>query len=180
VTLARAAAALGKPIIVAATGHSAEQLEELRRCGERCALLLASNTSLGVLAMQEISAHAQRILGREFEVEIMEIHHRNKKDAPSGTALSLAENLGAGTDLKRVSDRSARSARRGADEIGVTSLRGGDVAGEHTIYFFGEAEMLEITHRVTSREVFARGALNLAARLIEMKPGFYRPADLFR
>jgi len=174
--ICRKASNTGTPVVVCTTGFTATQVAELRLLSESMPMLLAPNTSIGVFALKELSILASKILGPDFQIEIMELHHKHKKDAPSGTALSVAEGLCQPQLL--VKDRSANSAERGSSELGIASLRGGDVAGEHTVYFLGRGERLELTHRANNRDIFARGALRAALRLQKMPEGLYSMSDV--
>jgi 4-hydroxy-tetrahydrodipicolinate reductase len=142
-------------------------------------VLWAANTSLGVQVLAELVALAVQKLGLGFDVEIVETHHRAKIDAPSGTAerLRLAVEEARG-ELRRVAGREGNVGPRKADEIGVLALRGGDVIGDHTIHLLGPGERLELTHRATNRDLFARGALRAARFLHGKPPGRYTMADL--
>ncbi|MCG8421745.1 MAG: 4-hydroxy-tetrahydrodipicolinate reductase [Proteobacteria bacterium] len=134
-------------------------------------VVVAANFSLGVNVLSGLVKRAARALGPEFDLEIVEIHHKHKRDAPSGTALALAESLvaGRGTSLRNRPTREGDVGARSPDEIGVMAVRGGDVAGEHTVYFLGPNERLELTHRSGSRRIFAQGALH-AARWVAGQP----------
>ena len=121
---------------------------------------------------------AARLLGTGFDLEIVETHHRGKRDAPSGTALSLLRALQMGrADTTPVFARHGDIGARSPSEIGVQTLRGGDVVGEHTVFFFGQGERIEMTHRATDRRIFAAGAVRAAAWLVDQPPGRYRMAD---
>jgi 4-hydroxy-tetrahydrodipicolinate reductase len=129
----------------------------------------------------QVAAELARVLGEGFDVEVLETHHRMKKDSPSGTALKLAEVLT--QTLGRTSDdlvfaRKGWMGARTSKEIGVQALRGGDVVGEHTVFFFGEGERIELTHRATSRDQFAKGALRAASWVVAQRPGLYDMADV--
>lgn len=172
-------AELGVPVVVAVTGHSDEQVAVLEKCADRIPLVLAPNTSLGVFVLHRLATLAHQLLGSKYDVEIQEIHHRHKKDAPSGTANSLASSLlKVGDSLKQVVNRNTIS-RSSSDEIGMSVLRGGEVAGDHTIYFLGADDRIEIHHSVWSRTVFARGALLLLKEVLACSPGKYTPSDLY-
>jgi len=138
--------------------------------------------SLGVNVLFELVKQAAEVLGDAYDVEIVELHHRKKKDAPSGTAVKLAEV--AAEALHRDATRDLTYARHGmigerpAREIGVQTVRGGDIVGEHTVYFCGEGERLELTHRATAREQFARGAVRAATWIAGKAPGLYAMADV--
>jgi len=169
--LCRIASERQVPVAVCTTGFDAAQVETLKSCSSSTAILLAPNTSLGVFVLKELSILARKLLGPEFQIEVMELHHKDKMDAPSGTALSVAESL-ADTSL-HVNNRSSVRQKRGDSELGIASLRGGDAAGEHTIFFLGQGERLELTHRATKKEIFARGALRAAIRLQKLPSGLY-------
>jgi 4-hydroxy-tetrahydrodipicolinate reductase len=153
----------------------------LDEAARRIPILWSPNTSLGVLVLAEIAAYAAKHLGPEFDVEIVETHHRAKVDAPSGTAVRLAAAVReARADLKPVHGREGNAGPRRTDEIGIFAVRGGDVIGDHSLHFLGPGERIELTHRATSRDLFARGALR-AARFVKGKPpGRYAMADILR
>jgi 4-hydroxy-tetrahydrodipicolinate reductase len=173
IAVVEAAGASSVAVITGTTGLGAAELAMLERASQRIALLSAPNFSLGVNVMLGLAEQAARALGPAFDLEIVETHHRAKKDAPSGTALALGEALARGRglalDKARVSTRDGQVGARRPDEIGIMALRGGDVAGEHTAFFFGSDERLELTHRAGSRMIFARGAVR-AAQWIAGKP----------
>lgn len=168
-----------KPAAICTTGLSQKTLSKIRELGEKTPVLVASNTSLGVFAQRQLVSMATKILGEKFDIEIVESHHKNKKDAPSGTALTLAEDICRYRDLKVVTDRRELSLGRSKNELGISSVRGGDTVGEHTVYFIGNGERIEITHRAFSRDIFARGVLELITILHDQKNGVYNPAELF-
>jgi 4-hydroxy-tetrahydrodipicolinate reductase len=144
-------------------------------------VLWSPNTSVGVHVLAELAAYAARHLGPGFDVEIVETHHRAKVDAPSGTAVRLADAVRAGRgELRPLHGREGNAGPRRDDEIGVFAVRGGDVIGDHTIHFLGQGERIELTHRATSRDLFARGALRAAAFLKGKPPGRYTMADILR
>ena len=178
--LAGICAEMGRPLLIGTTGHSAEQLAELEKAAQKTALLLVSNTSPGVFALQKLCAQAKNMLGAGYDVEILETHHRGKKDAPSGTALALARSLSGAGDQEVVLNRASQPRGAAQSEIGIASLRGGDVYGEHSVLFLGTGERLEITHRVSDRGIFARGALRLARDLPGRRPGFYGISDILK
>lgn len=170
---ARLAAAYGKGVVIGTTGLERSHLEDLRELSKDIPVLVSPNMSLGVNLLIKLVELATKVLKEKgFDVEILEIHHRYKKDAPSGTALRLAEvirnELG---DVKLVSGREGIAPR--GEEVGVMALRGGDVVGEHTVFFIGNGERLELTHRATSRDIFARGAIEACRWIASQKPGFY-------
>jgi 4-hydroxy-tetrahydrodipicolinate reductase len=178
----RLVAAVGGRAVMGTTGFSAEQRGEIERLASRCAILLAPNMSVGVNVAYKALALMAKALGPEYDVEITEIHHRFKKDAPSGTALRMAEVLAEalGHDLGKVAvyGRQGLTGERPRDEIGVLSLRSGDVVGEHTVSFGTLGERLELTHRAHSRDTFARGAIRGARFLASQPPGLYSMQDV--
>ena len=168
----------GVPVVVGTTGLSGEQIEKARAAASRTPLLITPNMSVGVNLMFETVERLARALD-DFDAEIVEIHHNRKKDSPSGTASRLADAIErAKPGLNRTHGRQGIVGARKPDELGIHSLRGGDVVGEHTVIFAGEGERLEITHRAHSRRTFARGAIR-AVRFIVGKPaGLYSMADV--
>jgi 4-hydroxy-tetrahydrodipicolinate reductase len=179
---AQVCAARGVALVVGTTGFSAKQKEDLRAAARKIPLLLAPNMSVGVNVLFRLVAEAARALGPAYEVEIVEMHHRMKRDAPSGTALRLAEVAASALGLPEkdvfVCERHGDTGARKAGTIGVQALRGGDVVGDHTVHFLADGERLELTHRATSRDNFARGALRAARWLAGRKPGFYDMQDV--
>jgi 4-hydroxy-tetrahydrodipicolinate reductase len=178
----RLAARVGHPMVIGTTGFTPAEKEEIIQLSRKIPVILSSNMSFGVNVLFHLAGEAARLLGKDYQVEILEIHHNQKKDAPSGTALTLAdiiarERKSRSRDLL-VFDRSPKKEKRGAEEIGMASLRIGDVVGEHTVFFGTAGERLEITHRATSREAFARGAVKAAKLIFRKKPGFYRLQEL--
>jgi 4-hydroxy-tetrahydrodipicolinate reductase len=179
---AQACARAKVALIIGTTGFSPEQKADLADCAKQIALLVAPNMSVGVNVLFRLVAEAARALGPAYEVEILEMHHRAKKDAPSGTALKLAEAAARGLDLDlqqaAVYARQGDTGERRAGTIGIQALRGGDVVGDHTVHFLADGERLELTHRATSRDNFARGAIR-AAKFIAGKPaGLYDLQDV--
>ncbi|MBV8687191.1 MAG: 4-hydroxy-tetrahydrodipicolinate reductase [Alphaproteobacteria bacterium] len=176
-----AAAAAGKPILVGTTGLGEAQLRLIDEAGGRIGVIHAPNTSLGVNLLRHLVEEAAARLGPEWDVEIVEMHHRDKKDAPSGTALLLGASAakGRGAALPELArfDRMAGGARE-AGTIGFASLRGGSVAGEHQVIFAADGERLELGHRADSRMIFARGALAAALWLAGRPAGRYTMADV--
>lgn len=144
-----------RPLVIGTTGHSAEQRSAIERAARSVPVVFASNFSAGVNVLFALARNTAETLGPEFKIEIIEMHHQMKKDAPSGTAKTLAAIL--------------HQARNASDEIPIQSIREGDVVGEHTVIFSGPGERLELTHRAASREIFARGTLR-AARWVIGKP----------
>ena len=180
---AAACAAAAVPLLVGSTGLDDAANEALRAAAGRIPVLVAANTSVGVNAMERLVANAARTLGAGFDAEIIEAHHRMKRDAPSGTAIALGEAIAAargGTlaDLA-VFDRHGDIGARRPESIGFSVVRGGDIVGEHTVIFAADGERIEITHRATDRMIFARGALRAASWLIGRPAGLYRMQDIF-
>lgn len=169
-------------VVVGTTGLGEAEKRAVRQAAERIPIVLSANMSLGVNVLFGLIEQAARALGPDYDVEIVELHHRLKKDAPSGTALAMATRLAdaLGRKLPEVM-RAGREGNVGArtrDEVGVLAVRGGDVVGEHTAYFLGMGERLEITHRASSRETFARGAVRAAQWLRDRDPGLYDMQDV--
>ncbi len=166
---------LAIPTVIGTTGLTEACLERIADAAQRIPVCVAANFSIGVNLMLALAARAARDLPDSFDIDIAEIHHRRKLDAPSGTALALGEAVAGACGAKwpdsAVMDRSGRRLPRPAGEIGLQAVRGGDVAGEHTVYFLGDGERLEITHRATDRSIFARGALLAAKKLLGRAPG---------
>ncbi len=178
---AQVCAAAGVALLVGTTGLTASALQQLEQCSQKIPLLIAPNTSVGINLVLELAVKLARGLGEDFDVEIVETHHRLKKDAPSGTALKLAAELASALGRSPANYRFARQGRVGERprrEIGIQAIRGGDVVGEHTVHFLGDGERVELTHRATSRDQFARGALRAARWLAGRAPGLYDMADV--
>lgn len=173
---ARLCVEAGVALVVGSTGFSAEAKEQMALAARKIPLVMSPNMSVGVNLVIELAATLARRLGEDFDVEVMETHHRMKKDAPSGTAMRMADELaralGRGHDDIRTS-RVGQIGERPRKEIGVQTLRGGDVVGEHTVFFFGDGERVELTHRATSREQFGRGALRAAKWIVGKPAGLY-------
>lgn len=180
--VASACAAHDKPLVIGTTGHSDAQLKTIDNASRNVPVLLAPNFSVGVNALFWLTRKAAELLGGEFDLEILETHHRLKKDAPSGTAKRLAEILCEVRALKYHEQvRHGREGLVGArppDQIGMHAIRGGDVVGDHTVIFAGRGERLELTHKASSRETFAAGALRAAQWLVGKTPGRYSMEDV--
>jgi len=176
------AAKQGAAIAIGTTGFSAPQRAEAEALAVKTRTIIAPNMSIGVNVLQKIVADVARILKDGFDPEIVEIHHRFKADAPSGTALGLGRAIAAaqGKNFDQVATlaRQGITGQRKDDEIGIVALRGGDVIGDHTVVFAGFAERLELTHRAQSRECLARGAIRAASWLPTQKPGLYTMKDV--
>jgi 4-hydroxy-tetrahydrodipicolinate reductase len=173
----------GNPAVIGTTGLNREQQQELAECAREVPLLWAPNMSVGVNVLLRLLPQLVELLGPAYDVEISEIHHKHKKDAPSGTAVKLAQVLAGAKGWEY--DKAKRYCREGIigerprEEIGVQTLRGGDVVGDHTVFFFGPGERIEVTHRAHSRETFAAGAIRAAKWIGAQKPGkLYTMADM--
>lgn len=171
------AAAARKPMVIGSTGFSPEQTAQARQLAAQFPCVLAPNMSVGVNVLFKVVADVAKLLGNDFDIEIVETHHRFKKDAPSGTAVKLADviarSLGRSLDEVGVYARHGLIGERNGKEIGVQTLRGGDIVGEHTVLFAGMGERIELTHRAHSRDNFARGALLAARWIVRQPPGLY-------
>jgi len=178
----RVVADIGACAVVGTTGFSAAQREEIAALGRRAPILVAPNMSVAVTLAFQLLAVMARTLGDDYDVEITEVHHRFKKDAPSGTAQRMAEviarALGRSLGSVAVYGRHGMPGERPAKEIGIFSLRSGDVVGEHTVSFGALGERLELTHRAHSRDTFARGALRAARWIASRPPGLYSMHDV--
>lgn len=179
---AQACARGSVPLLVGATGFDATAKAELALAAKTIAVLVAPNTSVGVAVLNELAAAATRALGGLYDVDISEAHHRQKRDAPSGTALSLGETIATsrGVNLSNVAvyERHGVDTPRRPGSIGFSVLRAGDIVGEHTVTFTGAGERLEIIHRAADRITFARGALRAAAWLVGRPAGLYGMKDV--
>jgi 4-hydroxy-tetrahydrodipicolinate reductase len=173
---------IGGRAVIGTTGFTPAQREEVATLARGAAILLSPNMSVGVNVAFRVLRDMARMLGDDYDVEITEIHHRFKKDAPSGTALGMAEAVAAalGRDLQAVGvyGRQGMPGERTRQEIGMLSLRSGDVVGEHTVSFGALGERLELTHRAHSRDTFARGALRAARFIAGARPGLYSMQDV--
>lgn len=172
----RAASAAGKPVVCGTTGHSQEERAKLLEIASKTATVWAGNFSVGVNLLCYLVEKAAAALPLDYNAEIVEMHHRLKKDAPSGTALMLAESVLGPRGLTHddlVHGREGITGERTQREVGMHSLRGGDVVGDHTVIFSDIGERVELTHKASSRAIFARGAVRAAGWAIGKKPGVY-------
>lgn len=172
----------GKPAVIGTTGHSNEDRSRITAVASQIPMVLSSNFSTGVNTLFWLAGKAAEILGPSFDLEILEMHHRHKRDAPSGTARTLAEILARvrNQQLEQVvrHGREGIVGERTSAEIGMHSIRGGDVVGDHTVIFAGAGERVELTHKASSRETFANGALRAAEWVARQKPGLYDMQDV--
>ncbi len=173
----------GTPIVIGTTGHSPEQLEKISATTNKIPVLIAPNMSVGVNLIFRIAADIARLLGEGYDIEIVEAHHRFKKDAPSGTALRLAQGIAdaLGRDLGKsaVHGREGVRGERDPGEIGIHAIRAGDIVGEHTVIYSNLGERIELIHRAHSRDTFALGAVRAANFLASAAPGNYSIEQAF-
>jgi len=176
------AAGTGKAIVIGSTGFTSEELKRARELAGEVRCVLAPNMSVGVNVLLKVLADVAGILGDDYDVEIVEVHHRLKKDAPSGTALKMAqviaESLGRDLDKVGVYSRKGMIGERTGTEIGIQTLRAGDIVGEHTVLFGAQGERLEFIHRAHSRDNFARGAIRAALWVASRPNGLYDMQDV--
>lgn len=172
----------GTAAVLCTTGLGEAEDKRIREASKTIAVLKASNTSVGVTALLRAVPHLAKLLGDAYDIEIVETHHRGKKDAPSGTAISLAERLATATGRTWPADftfgRKGKAAGRGALEIGIHAVRAGGVVGEHTVVFASDDDVITVTHRAGSRDLFARGALRAAAFTSRAGAGLYTMDDV--
>jgi len=168
------------PLVIATTGLSERNMEQIRQASKEIAIFQAANMAMGVNLMYELVNQAASVLGERFDIEIIEKHHNQKADSPSGTAYSLAEaaNKAFLNSRHYVYGRHSKSDKRSKDEIGIHSIRGGTIAGEHSVLFAGPDETLEITHQAQSKQIFALGALTAVQYLAGKKTGLYNMKDI--
>ena len=170
-----------KAVVIGTTGHGADEKKRLRALAAKVPCVWAGNFSIGVNLLFALTQHAARVLGADYDTEVVEMHHRFKKDAPSGTAARLLEIILEERKLNAGALRHGRSGitgERPGTEVGVHSLRGGDVIGDHTVMFAALGERLELTHKASDRAIFARGALRAAAWVTTQPPGVYDMQDM--
>jgi len=176
------AAEKGKCAVIGSTGFTPAQVEEAKALTKKIACVLSPNMSVGVNVLFKTVSDLAKVLGDDFDVEVIEAHHRMKKDAPSGTAVKigqiLAQALNRNFQEVGVYERKGLIGERKKKEIGMQTIRAGDIVGEHTVIFGGIGERLEVTHRAHSRDNFARGAIRAAAWVVNQKPGLYDMQDV--
>ncbi|MDP9291171.1 MAG: 4-hydroxy-tetrahydrodipicolinate reductase [Verrucomicrobiota bacterium] len=181
-TIAEECATAGKALVIGTTGHETGELENIRAAAKKIPIVFSPNFSIGVNTLFWLTGKAAEILGADFDLEVVEMHHRLKKDAPSGTAKRLAEILAEARSLDYARD--SRHGRKGivgarqSDEIGMHALRGGDVVGDHTVIFAANGERIELSHKASSRETFARGAIRAACWAVARPAGLYDMQDV--
>ncbi len=171
-----------RAMVIGTTGLGAVELDELKSLARQVPCVFSPNMSVGVNLIYKVIGEMAKILGDEFDIEVIEAHHRLKKDAPSGTALKIAEVLARAVnrDLEQVGvyARKGLIGERKKQEIGIQTIRAGDIVGDHTVLFGGLGERIEVTHRASSRDTFARGALRAARWVIRQPPGLYDMMDV--
>lgn len=180
-SLLELAVAQSKPIVIGTTGHEASAKQELLLLAAKVPCVWAGNFSVGVNLLFALTRRATAVLGAEYDTEVVEMHHRFKKDAPSGTAARLLEIILEERKLSAAALRHGRSGLTGErqpTEIGVHALRGGDVVGEHTVIFAALGERIELTHKASDRAIFAHGAIRAAHWIVGQKPGVYDMQDV--
>jgi 4-hydroxy-tetrahydrodipicolinate reductase len=179
-----AAARYQRAMVVGTTGFSALHLEELKSLACQIPCVLSPNMSVGVNLIYKVISEMAKTLGDDYDIEVIEAHHRLKKDAPSGTALKIAEVLAKAVsrDLDQVGvyTRKGVIGERKKGEIGIQTIRAGDIVGDHTILFGGMGERIEVTHRASSRDTFANGALRAARWVVRQPPGLYDMMDVLK
>ena len=169
-------------LVIGTTGFSDKQKKSLLKLAQNFPCVFSPNMSVGVNVMFEMSKKLTELLGNDFDIEILESHHRNKKDSPSGTALKIAEVVSQSLN-KNLSDiavynRHGNTGERKKGEIGIQTLRGGDVVGEHSLIFYGDGERIEFTHKASSRDTFARGAIRALKWVSDRPAGLYSMKDV--
>ncbi len=171
---------MGTPLVIATTGLSEEQKNEMKKAAEHVPIFFSANMSFGVKLLIELAQKATKVLADQFDIEIIEKHHNQKIDAPSGTALAIADSINdVLTERKEyIYDRHAVRKKRSKNEIGIHAVRGGTIVGEHEVIFAGKDEVIELKHQAMSKEIFAVGAVAAAKYLIGKAPGMYSMRDL--
>lgn len=169
-------------VVIATTGLLEEDYAMIKKASKEVPLFMSANMSLGVNLLMDLVKKAAQILGQDYDIEIIERHHKQKEDAPSGTALMIADGINDILDKKKeyVFERASKRQKRNDKELGIHSLRGGTIVGEHDVVFSGFDEVIEINHKAYSRDIFANGALKAALFLKGKPPGIYNMQDLFQ
>ena len=169
----------GRAVVIGTTGFTQQEIDEIKDCSKNAPVLLSPNMSLGVNLLFKLVEVAARVLkDKNFDMEVVEIHHRFKKDAPSGTAVKLSQILKDTAGLEKIVYGREGHAPREAGDLGVFAVRGGDVVGDHTVYFLGFGDRIELTHRATSRDTFAKGSVEAAKWIKGKEPGLYNMFDV--
>ena len=170
------------PLIAATTGYSQEEIDEIKSTAKELPIFFTGNMSLGINLLQDLAKRAARVLGTQFDIEIVERHHNLKKDAPSGTALMLADSVNSVFDNEKqyIYDRHGILKQRETHEIGIHAVRGGTIVGDHDVVFAGHDEVITLSHSAQSKEVFAVGAINAAIFMKDKPNGLYNMSDLLK
>ena len=180
--IAKKCAEQKKVLVCGTTGFSENEKQQFASHAKDTVIIWSSNMSLGVNLLMNLTEKVAGILHEDFDVEIVEMHHKNKVDAPSGTSLSLGAAVAQGRHIElqknAVMARVGKDAKRNKGEIGFATLRGGDVIGDHTVIFAGDGERIELTHKASSRDIFAKGAIRAAIWGTAKQPGFYSMRDV--
>ncbi len=172
----------GTPIVIATTGYSDEQMARIKEASKKIAIFFSWNMSLGINLLVDLSKKAAAFLGEQFDIEIVEKHHNQKLDAPSGTALMIANGINKEFDDSKeyIYERHSKRQKREKKEIGIHSVRGGTIVGEHEVIFAGKDEVITISHSAASRNVFAVGSVNAAVFIKDRSAGMYEMADVIK
>ncbi len=172
----------GTPIVIATTGYSDEQMARIKEASKKIAIFFSWNMSLGINLLVDLSKKAAAFLGEQFDIEIVEKHHNQKLDAPSGTALMIANGINKEFDDSKeyIYERHSKRQKRDKKEIGIHSVRGGTIVGEHEVIFAGKDEVITISHSAASRNVFAVGSVNAAVFIKDRSAGMYEMADVIK
>ncbi len=170
------------PLVLCTTGFSSAQIEEVKSVSKEIPIFFSGNMSLGINLLISLSRIATKVLGKDFDIEIIEKHHNQKIDAPSGTALMIADALSKEleNEPQYVYDRHSSRKKRSKNEIGIHSIRGGTIVGEHEVIFAGQDELVSITHSASSKVIFANGAINAALFIVGFSNGLYNMNDLLK
>ncbi len=170
----------GVPVVLATTGYSDEQINKIRSASQQIPVFFTFNMSLGINLLVQLAKKAASVLGDQFDIEIVEKHHNQKIDAPSGTAIMLANAINETLDNSKhyVYDRHSQRKKRERSEIGMHSVRGGTIVGEHDVIFAGHDEVITLSHSASSKTVFAEGSINAAGYIKDKKPGLYDMSEL--
>lgn len=168
------------PVVICTTGLTEDMIDTLKDASKTIPVFFSANMSIGVNLITELSKTAAKVLGKSFDIEIVEAHHNQKLDAPSGTALMIADGINSVLDetYEYEYDRHSKREKRKTNEIGISSIRGGTIVGEHEVIFAGHDEIIKISHSARSRELFAAGAVNAAVFIKDKTPGMYSMTDI--
>lgn len=173
----------GKILICGTTGFNHEQKQKLASCARSAVIVYSPNTSIGIALLSNLSQKIAELLGDEYDAEIIEMHHRNKADSPSGTAIELGEAIAKGRNLNfeeaYTKSRHGLIGKRSKKEIGICSVRGGDIIGEHKVIFAGDGEVIELVHKISNRDIFAKGAIKALIWANKRMNGLYSMHDVF-